>query len=134
MTLTITTPRRTDLDAELAAELPRLRRQLAEQRQFRLDQLAVLDTQDGQTRTDLAGRVGDTVDVGAENARVEVSAVLTAAARHSLADIEAALDRIDSGTYGRCERCRTDIPIERLRAVPQAALCMSCQRRAESRR
>jgi DnaK suppressor protein len=38
---------------------------------------------------------------------------------------------MDEGAYGRCERCGDVIDFARLKAVPQASLCMSCQRQAE---
>jgi DnaK suppressor protein len=111
-----------------------LRAMLEDQRRFRLDQLAQLDAQDGDVRTELAGRYHDPLDASADRARTEVSEVLAAAAQQALHDIEAALARLDAGTYGSCERCATTIPPERLEAVPQARLCMSCQRMAERRR
>jgi RNA polymerase-binding transcription factor DksA len=43
-----------------------------------------------------------------------------------LRDIEAAIARIDSGTWGRCERCQGAIGRDRLRAVPDARYCVSC--------
>ena len=45
-----------------------------------------------------------------------------------LADVEAALARLDDGTYGRCIRCGTAIAPERLEAIPSAAHCIDCQR------
>jgi RNA polymerase-binding transcription factor DksA len=111
-----------------------LRAMLEEQRRFRLDQLAQLDVQSGEARSEYAGRYLDPLDASADRARTEVSAVLAAAAQQALEDIEAALARMDAGTYGACERCDAAIPPERLEAVPQARLCMSCQRRAERRR
>jgi DnaK suppressor protein len=116
------------------ANLSRLRATLEDQRRFRLDQLAQLSVQHGQARTELAGRHLDDLDASADRARTEVSEVLAAAALHALDDIEAALARIETATYGRCERCHDGIPPARLRAVPQARLCMVCQQRAESRR
>jgi DnaK suppressor protein len=114
--------------------LSRLRATLEEQRLFRLDQLAQLESQNGQARTEVIGRNLDVLDASADLARTEVSEVLAAAALQALDDIEAALARMDGGRYGRCERCDADIPPERLEAVPQARLCMACQRRAERRR
>jgi RNA polymerase-binding transcription factor DksA len=111
-----------------------LRAALEEQRQFRLDQLAQLDAQQGEARTELAGRYVDELDASADRARTEVDEVLAAAAMRALEDITTALARMDSGTYGRCERCQRDIPPDRLLAVPQARLCLDCQRRAERRR
>lgn len=43
------------------------------------------------------------------------------------ADILAALQKIEDGTYGKCESCGQDIPAERLEAVPAATLCVSCK-------
>lgn len=47
-------------------------------------------------------------------------------ARESVADIRAALDRIEAGTYGGCESCGRLIAIERLEAIPFARHCVSC--------
>jgi DnaK suppressor protein len=44
----------------------------------------------------------------------------------TVADIDSALERIDSGTYGLCVGCGVPIPEERLKAVPWAALCVPC--------
>lgn len=40
--------------------------------------------------------------------------------------IHAALGRIEDGSYGECMKCGEDISMERLRAVPHAALCRTC--------
>lgn len=45
-----------------------------------------------------------------------------------LAAVEAALARLDDGTYGRCVRCGRPIAPERLDALPWAAHCIDCQR------
>ena len=47
-----------------------------------------------------------------------------------LAVIDAALVRLDDGTYGRCVRCGRPIAPERLEAIPWAAFCIDCQRTA----
>jgi DnaK suppressor protein len=41
-------------------------------------------------------------------------------------EIDAALARIDAGTYGRCTGCQTEIPEERLELRPFAGTCVSC--------
>ena len=48
-----------------------------------------------------------------------------------LAAIDAALARIENGTYGRCERCGKEIEEERLEAIPWATLCIDDKRRDE---
>ncbi|MCL6521997.1 MAG: TraR/DksA C4-type zinc finger protein [Firmicutes bacterium] len=50
-----------------------------------------------------------------------------------LEELEAALRRMDEGTYGYCERCGRPIEIGRLEAAPEARLCASCQRAAEAK-
>ena len=48
-----------------------------------------------------------------------------------LAEIDAALKRIDDGTYGVCTNRGEQIPVERLEARPWATLCIDCQRERE---
>jgi DnaK suppressor protein len=51
-----------------------------------------------------------------------------------VAEIDQALERLESGTYGRCVACATFIPEERLRAVPWAALCVPCSAKRPAHR
>lgn len=91
------------------------RTQLLEQRGFRIDQLRMLcRTRPRPTRS----------------AR-EVTLALKTGARSALRDVEAALRRMDEGTYGLCISCGEHLPIERLEVLPQVARCLPCQRAAE---
>jgi DnaK suppressor protein len=45
-----------------------------------------------------------------------------------LAAVEAALARLEAGSYGTCVRCGRAIAPERLEAIPWAAHCIDCQR------
>jgi DnaK suppressor protein len=58
--------------------------------------------------------------------RVRLLARRTVAERQALADIEAALDRLSSGQYGRCEQCREPISAALLARQPQARYCTAC--------
>jgi RNA polymerase-binding transcription factor len=49
---------------------------------------------------------------------------------HILREIDAALKRIDDGTYGICTNRGEQIPIERLEAMPWASTCIDCARGA----
>ncbi len=52
----------------------------------------------------------------------------------ALGDIEAALERMDAGTYGQCTDCGVTIPPARLNAYPTAKRCIDCQTVAEQHR
>lgn len=45
--------------------------------------------------------------------------------------VEAALNRIEAGTYGHCLDCGVQIPAARLHAAPEASRCISCQEKVE---
>lgn len=86
---------------------------LEQQREFRLDQLAALRRP--HSRSPLRG------------GHREIRVALTVGAETALADVLAALRRMDEGRYGVCERCQRGIDVERLEVLPQAALCLPCQ-------
>lgn len=113
-------PARRSARADLAPHLSELRDALNEQRRFRRDQLAELVGEISPTN----GRPLDPHD--------EVAIALHAGATAALADIETALRRMDTGDYGRCQRCADAIAIERLEILPAAPLCMTCQHTAEA--
>jgi len=54
------------------------------------------------------------------------SSALLSNSRHHLDQVNAALGRMTSGTYGSCESCGIDIPLARLEARPFAAQCVRC--------
>ena len=47
--------------------------------------------------------------------------------RRQLALVEDALARIEDGTYGECQMCGENVPVARLKAIPWARYCVSCQ-------
>jgi DnaK suppressor protein len=51
----------------------------------------------------------------------------------TLAKIDEAVKRLEAGSYGSCAECGTEISEARLKALPFAAFCRSCQEREESR-
>ncbi|MDQ1283803.1 MAG: hypothetical protein QG620_151 [Patescibacteria group bacterium] len=44
-----------------------------------------------------------------------------------LQDVLDALERFENGTYGKCENCDKEIPLERLKANPSARTCIKCK-------
>ncbi|MEU4399222.1 TraR/DksA family transcriptional regulator [Micromonospora orduensis] len=54
-------------------------------------------------------------------------AALLVATRRNIEQITGALTRISDGTYGACQKCGENIPVERLEILPHARFCVSCQ-------
>jgi RNA polymerase-binding transcription factor DksA len=77
----------------------------------------------GGTDNHLGDTAGATYDRGLDQGLEE-------GAQQTLKEIEAALLRIDDGTYGTCLVCGNPIGADRLRALPWARLCIDDQRRA----
>ena len=44
-----------------------------------------------------------------------------------LKNIDSALEKIKKGRYGKCEKCRKEIPAARLNASPEARFCLDCK-------
>ena len=72
-------------------------------------------------------------DTATETYDRELDYTLEENSEHVLAEIDAALKRIEDGTYGTCTNCGKQIPVERLEALPYATLCIDCQRDRERR-
>lgn len=72
---------------------------------------------------------GDTLNVERDRLLVVASE-----AKERVAEIDAALGRIEAGTYGVCESCGKPIAKARLEVVPEAVLCVNCKTGAFLRR
>ena len=75
--------------------------------------------------------VGDAAAAAAHSAERELLFELSDNERQQLDAIEAALRKIETGSFGRCEGCSKPIPALRLKAMPQARYCVQCQARFE---
>ncbi len=67
-------------------------------------------------------------DTATETYDRELDYTLEENSEHVLAEIDAALKRIEESTYGTCTNCGTQIAEERLEALPWATLCIDCAR------
>ncbi|MBI1345272.1 hypothetical protein GC163_03195 [bacterium] len=75
-------------------------------------------------------------DIGETASQVEQSELhsqLAALESRELAQIEQAIHKMHTGTYGYCDRCEKAIPIARLQALPFSSRCITCQRKSERR-
>jgi RNA polymerase-binding transcription factor DksA len=107
-----------------AEDLAALRENLHDQRLFRQEQLRQLA---GPTTSRAEDRLQRQTA-----ARTEVRLKLATSARMVLADVEAALTRMNEGTYGICHLCRRPVDRQRLLIVPQARYCARCQQVKEA--
>ncbi len=73
----------------------------------------------------------DTEELGSDSADQELTSSLLGSEKDALDQIEAAIERIDDGSYGRCEECGEQIPKSRLDAIPYAAQCVRCASQQE---
>jgi DnaK suppressor protein len=75
--------------------------------------------------------IGDEGDRADTDRTHEVSILISARDKGKLAAIEEALEKIREGTYGVCEDCGDEIESGRLKAMPLAKFCVTCQSRLE---
>jgi DnaK suppressor protein len=71
-------------------------------------------------------------DMGTDNFDKELDLALVENEEQLLVEINDALDRIEKGTFGRCENCHRRIAKARLEALPYARYCIRCAARFES--
>jgi RNA polymerase-binding protein DksA len=70
-------------------------------------------------------------DLASDNFEQEVAIGLLETEEQRLEEIAAALERIDNGTFGRCQECGKEISETRLQAIPYTRLCIDCASRAD---
>ena len=105
-------------DSQLPVDsLRRLRQLLAAESEAQSAQLAAHEAAARQLR--------DLTDVDSVLER-ELAGAGAQRARDALVEIDRALERLDAGTFGRCEACGVSVPFERLEAVPSARFCVAC--------
>jgi DnaK suppressor protein len=119
-------------------QLAQIREQLEAERGNLVAQLEELtaDSFNG-TQSDMTGEVGlddDFADAGSATFERERDLSIQNNVRDLIDQTSRAIQRIDDGNYGTCERCGNPIEAARLKALPHALLCMDCKRREERAR
>jgi RNA polymerase-binding transcription factor DksA len=136
---TKSTETKTPGESKLSAKtLEKLRKTLVDERDVIMRQASALeaeaeqlanDRDGGDTQFDEESGEGDSLNIERER-----DLMLSAHARHTLDEIDAALARMDAGTYGICEVSGKPIPVERLEAIPWARVRAEVQAKRERRR
>jgi DnaK suppressor protein len=108
----------------------RFRELLLEERKRVSDAIDYLHHENSGSLEDEAPETGlaDTATVTVDR---EMDFSLEENSHHLLTEIDAALARIDDGTFGKCARCGKPIGEERLEAMPYATLCIDDKRLEE---
>ncbi|HEY8532809.1 MAG TPA: TraR/DksA C4-type zinc finger protein [Micromonospora sp.] len=117
------------------ADIERIRAALAERRdelRAEYDQtLSEIIELQRDRWTDSAG--DDQADTGTKTFERAQEISLAHSILERINQVERALERLDEGNYGWCERCSGPIPVERLAAFPSATLCVACKQFEERR-
>ena len=82
---------------------------------------------------DISGYTYHMADVASDAYDREFSLGLASNERQSLYELDDAIKKIEEGTFGICEECKSLISKTRLKVVPFARLCVKCQERKEKR-
>lgn len=105
-------------------------RLLALRARLRGDVSQMADSALKQSRTEANGDLSSMpihmADIGTDNFEQEFTLSLMQSEGGTLDKIEAALERVEEGTYGGCEECGAKIPKTRLNALPYATMCVKC--------
>ncbi len=116
-----------------SVDLPRLKHELESRRaKLRIEVKTQLDGSDDDRVVGLRNRIkesGDEWGVADGLAELDIAEVRHALAE--LAEVDAALTRMRTGTYGECRDCGEPIAPARLAAYPTATRCVACQERYE---
>jgi DnaK suppressor protein len=71
-------------------------------------------------------------ELGSDNFEQEFTLGLMEADEGMLGSIDAALERIQDGTYGKCIQCEGTISKARLNAIPYTPVCIKCAEQQEN--
>jgi DnaK suppressor protein len=114
------------------ATLARLRQELIRHRDFLRAEIASQGADPDSDDVNFVDDMGFADRGHSSEERSQVIAVVRAL-RSNLQDVERALSKMETGTFGICERCGEPISTERLEALPWAELCIDCKQRTGSR-
>jgi len=119
------------------------KKELAEFKSMLLELRRKLTSNIDQLHNDALKTAGETVDElsdvpaehmadrGSDNFVRDLKIGILQDSDAELCDVNLALEKIDLGTFGKCEHCDGDIGLKRLRALPFARLCIKCRQAEE---
>ncbi len=113
-------------------ELDEFRKMLHEERGRLMEELEAMEEHTPEVEEQVGMDIGggydeDLADVASSTFEREKGLALESSVQAMLTQVEEALDRIEEGTYGICQRCGDPIDAARLRVLPYATLCIRCK-------
>ena len=87
----------------------------------------------GASDRDLA-HINDTSDMASDAADGDLALRIAESETVEAGEVERAIEKVDTGTYGKCDVCNKTIGADRLQFLPFATLCIACQELAEIRK
>ena len=108
-------------------DLLKLKKRLLNHRREMLEQVAHLDFE----REELGQHSIESIDSAQQENLARLVHKLDERGKEEIEEIDLALDKMESGSYGRCELCGKSIPLKRLKVLPATRLCRKCAQKYE---
>ena len=111
---------------------------IAERERLREESLSIDKRSSKADESDLIGELVDydenhPADVAPETYEREKDFALSENVSELMIKVERALEKLDEGTYGICDRCNSEINPQRIHVLPYATMCVKCQDAIEGR-
>jgi RNA polymerase-binding protein DksA len=118
------------------ADIAKFKKLLAEKRQRLSDDVKRMTEECCRlNRRDASGDLSHMpihmADVSSDNYEQEITMGLIETEEREMHEIDEALKRLDDGSFGVCEGCSGEIKAARLKAIPNARLCVKCKQKEE---
>jgi DnaK suppressor protein len=119
------------MDLPTQAHLTTLRELLSYRRQQLQSEVRAAELARDDTLAVTTHEVADRKDEAQQRQFAEIDEAQLRRDRDELAEVEAALSRLDAGVYGDCQDCGEPIALQRLTVLPAARRCAPCQAASE---
>jgi len=111
----------------LPKDILKLKKLLLNRRREMLKQVAHLEAE----QEELEQRFIEPIDAAQKENLARLVHKLDERGKEEIEEINLAIDKIESGRYGKCELCGKSIPLNRLRVLPATRLCRKCAQKYE---
>jgi DnaK suppressor protein len=105
----------------------KLKKLLVNRRREILEQVAHLEFE----REELEQHFIESIDSAQKENLAQLIHKLDERGKEEIEEIDLAIDKMESGSYGRCELCGKSIPFKRLKVLPATRLCRKCAQKYE---